>query len=330
MGKKQGRGQKPDGLRAAWDRLRERLSSVYNRRITVRGNRYHLGETAAAYTLLLPTLIVLIILFVIPLGMLIVLSFTDFRLTTGVMEFNGLDNFIYLFTSERFAKAMLNTVVFAVVKLSLDVILALAVALMLDSNVIFRRWLRMIYFSPVVVPVVACSLIWLWFYDPGIGPLNQILGWFGIEPLKWLYSENTAMLSIILFSVWHGLGYNVVLLLSGLQGISREYLEAARLDGANEWDIIRRIKLPLMKPILNFVIMMGIINAFKAFSEVNVMTPDGGPNYSTAMAVNYIYELAFTNGRMGRGAAASIILFAVIFFLTVLKNRIGGSKEVDV
>lgn len=309
--------------------LREKIADISNRKFTFRGEKYHVGETLASYTLLTPTIITLIILFILPLIMLIVLSFTDYRVTTGQMKFNGIDNYIYLFTSDKFWKAMSNTVFFAVVKLGLDVILALAVALALDSNIWCRKVLRTIYFSPVVTPVVACSLIWLWFYDPGIGPFNQILGWFGIEPLKWIYSENTAMLSIIIFSVWHGLGYNVMLLLSGLQGISGEYLEAAKLDGATDWQIIWKIKLPLLKPIINFVVMMGIINAFKAFSEVNVMTPDGGPGYSTAMAVNYIYEQAFTNGRMGRGAAASILLFLVIFVLTQVKNKVGGSKEID-
>ena len=309
--------------------MKERLFSLYNHKFFVRGEKYHLGETAAAYTMLTPTIIVLLALFVVPLVMLIVLSFTDFRVNKGVMTFNGIENYIYLFTSDKFWKSMGNTVLFACVKLTLDVVLALCVALMLDSRVWFRKIMRTIYFSPVVVPVVACSLIWLWFYDPGIGPLNQILGWFGISPLKWLYSADTAMLSIIIFSVWHGLGYNVVLLLSGLQGISGEYLEAAKLDGASEMQVIWRIKLPLLKPIISFVVMMGIINAFKAFSEVNVMTPDGGPGYSTAMAVNYIYEQAFTNGRLGRGAAASILLFIVIFALTTLRNKLGGSKEIE-
>ena len=309
--------------------LREKIADFSNRKFTFRGEKYHIGETLASYTLLTPTIITLIILFVLPLIMLIVLSFTDYRVTTGKMDFNGIDNYIYLFTSDKFWKAMGNTVFFAVVKLGLDVCLALAVALALDSCIYFRKVLRTIFFSPVVTPVVACSLIWLWFYDPGIGPFNQILGWFGIEPLKWIYAKETAMMSIIIFSVWHGLGYNVMLLLSGLQGISGEYLEAARLDGATDRQIIWKIKLPLLKPIINFVVMMGIINAFKAFSEVNVMTPDGGPGYSTAMAVNYIYEQAFTNGRMGRGAAASILLFIVIFVLTQLKNKAGGSKEID-
>jgi ABC-type sugar transport system permease subunit len=224
---------------------------------------------------------------------------------------------------------MRNTVIFAVIKLGLDVILALGIALLLDSKIWFRKFMRTVYFSPVVVPVVACSLIWLWFYDPNLGPLNQILGWLGMEPLQWLYAEETAMASVIAFSVWHGLGYNVMLLLSGLQGVSGEYLEAAKLGGASDMQIVWHIKLPLLMPIISFVISMGIINAFKAFSEVNVMTPEGGPGYSTAMMVNYIYELAFTNGRFGRGAACSIILFCVIFTLTNLKDKIGGSKEID-
>lgn len=309
--------------------FREKMAEFSNRKFFFRGENYHVGETLVSYTLLTPTIITLIVLFVLPLIMLITLSFTDYRVTTGQMEFNGIDNYIYLFTADKFWKAMGNTVFFAVVKLGLDVCLALAVALALDSNIYFRKVLRAIFFSPVVTPVVACSLIWLWFYDPGVGPFNQILSWLGIEPLKWIYAEETAMMSIILFSVWHGLGYNVMLLLSGLQGISGEYLESAKLDGATDMQIVWKVKLPLLKPIINFVVMIGIINAFKAFSEVNVMTPGGGPGYSTAMAVNYIYEQAFTNGRMGRGAAASILLFIVIFVLTQVKNKVGGGKEND-
>ena len=309
--------------------VKEKYFNVYNSKFKVRGEKYHLGETAVAYTLLTPTIITLILLFVLPLIILLVLSVNDFRVNKGVLDFNGIENFLYLMRAEKFWKAMRNTVVFAVVKLSLDVCLALCVALLLDSKVWCRRVMRTIYFSPVVVPVVACSLIWLWFYDPELGPFNQILGWFGIEPLKWLYSSDTAMGSIIAFSVWHGLGYNVVLLLSGLQSVSGEYLEAAKLDGASEMQIVWHIKLPMLMPIIRFVNSMGIINAFKAFSEVNVMTPDGGPGYSTAMMVNYIHELAFTNGRFGRGAACSIILFCVIYALTALKDKIGGSKEID-
>ena len=309
--------------------FKEKYFNLYNKKFTCRGEKYHLGETTVAYTLLLPTILTLILLFVLPLIILLVLSVNDFRVTRGVLDFNGIENFIYLFKAEKFWKAMRNTVIFAVVKLGLDVCLALGIALLLDSKIWFRKFMRTVYFSPVVVPVVACSLIWLWFYDPNLGPLNQILGWLGMEPLQWLYAEETAMASVIAFSVWHGLGYNVMLLLSGLQSVSGEYLEAAKLDGASDMQIVWHIKLPMLMPIISFVISMGIINAFKAFSEVNVMTPEGGPGYSTAMMVNYIYELAFTNGRFGRGAACSIILFCVIYALTALKDKIGSSKEID-
>ena len=309
--------------------FKEKYFNLYNKKYIVRGEKYHLGETTVAYTLLAPTILTLILLFVLPLIILLVLSVNDFRVNRGVLDFNGIENFIYLFKAERFWKAMRNTITFAVVKLGLDVCLALGIALLLDSKIWFRKFMRTVYFSPVVVPVVACSLIWLWFYDPNLGPLNQILGWLGMEPLQWLYAEETAMASVIAFSVWHGLGYNVMLLLSGLQGVSGEYLEAAKLDGASDMQIVWHIKLPMLMPIISFVISMGIINAFKAFSEVNVMTPEGGPGYSTAMMVNYIYELAFTNGRFGRGAACSIILFCVIFTLTNIKDKIGGSKEID-
>lgn len=314
---------------AAKTSFKEKYFNFYNTKFTFRGEKYHLGETSVAYALLLPTILSLILLFVLPLIILLVLSVNDFRVTRGVLDFNGIENFVYLMKAEKFWKAMRNTVTFAVVKLGLDVILALGIALLLDSKIWFRKFMRTVYFSPVVVPVVACSLIWLWFYDPNLGPLNQILGWLGLKPLQWLYAENTAMASVIAFSVWHGLGYNVMLLLSGLQGVSGEYLEAAKLDGASDMQVVWHIKLPMLMPIISFVISMGIINAFKAFSEVNVMTPEGGPNYSTAMMVNYIYELAFTNGRFGRGAACSIILFCVIYALTQLKDKIGGSKEID-
>ena len=156
--------------------FKEKLGNLYNSKFKVRGRKYHLGETAVAYTLLTPTIITLILLFVLPLIILLVLSVNDFRLNKGVLDYNGIENFLYLFRAEKFWKAMRNTVTFAAIKLSLDVCLALCVALLLDSNIWCRKIMRTIYFSPVVVPVVACSLIWLWFYDPDLGPLNQILG----------------------------------------------------------------------------------------------------------------------------------------------------------
>ncbi|MCQ2419784.1 MAG: sugar ABC transporter permease [Clostridia bacterium] len=299
------------------------------KKVTVFGKRYSLPEMLIGLMLLLPTLAFLIFIFIVPVIQVIELSLTDFNMATGDMKFVGFRNYGYLLKNDRFWLSMWNTCKYSFLKLTMDTALALLIAVMLDRNVPLKRFLRSTYFAPVVVPMVASSLIWIWFYDPSVGPFNQILSFFGLPTLKWLYHEDTAMISVLLFSIWKGVGYNVILFLSGLQNISDSYLEAAHLDGATNWQCFWKIKFPLLRPITSFVIMMGIINSFKVFAEINVMTPDGGPLGSTLLIVNYIYEQAFTNGRMGRASAASLLLFIVIFVLTQIQHHIDSSKTID-
>ena len=147
---------------------------------------------------------------------------------------------------------------FPVFDLHCDTALALLIAVMLDQNIPLRSFLRSTYFAPVVVPMVASSLIWIWFYDPAVGPFNQILELLGMEKLKWLYHEDTAMLSILFFSIWKGVGYNVILFLSGLQNISDSYLEAARLDGATRWQQVWYITLPGILPTISICLIMDL------------------------------------------------------------------------
>lgn len=299
------------------------------KKIKLFGQRYDLSEMSTGLMLILPSLAFLIFIFVIPVFQVIQLSFTNFNMATGTMENIGWRNFEYLLGNDRFWLSLWNTCKYAVAKLTLDTALALLIAVMLDSNVPLKRFLRSTYFAPVVVPVVASSLIWIWFYDPSVGPFNQILTWLGLPTSRWLYSEKTALISILIFSIWKGVGYNVVLFLSGLQNIPDSYLEAARIDGASEWRVFWKVKFPLLRPITSFVLMMGIINSFKVFTEINVMTPDGGPLGSTLLIVNYIYEQAFTNGRMGRASAAALILFLIIFVLTQIQHHMDAKKTVD-
>ena len=297
-------------------------------RTIVMGKSYETAQIKAAAVLLLPSLIAIILLFLTPAVQVVVYGFTNYNLTTGLRPCNGIDNYHYIFTDDRFYKALRNTFTFAFLKLVLDTSLALAIAIMLDSRIPFKKYLRSAYFAPVVVPVVASSLIWIWFYDPGIGPFNQILTTLGLPTSQWLYHENSALLSIIIFSIWKGLGYNTVLFLAGLQNIPNSYIEAAQVDGAKPYQILFKIKLPLLRPIISFVLMIGIINTFKVFAEVNVMTPKGGPLYSTALMVNYIYDTAFTSGRMGRACSASIILFVIIFIMTLIQTKLDSSKSI--
>ena len=286
------------------------------------GKKYETAQTKAAIVFLLPTIIALIFLFVLPVAQVVLISFTNWNLATGVKDFIGLKNFSYIFTDDVFGKAIINTFLYSVFKLSLDLVLSLFIAVLLDSHIPFKRSLRTIYFAPVVVPIVASSLIWIWFYDPAIGPFNQVLTFFGLPKLQWLYHENTALLSIGLFSVWKGLGYNIVRFLAGLQNIPDSYMEAAYIDGAGNTQAFFRVKLPLLSPIASFVIMMGIINSFKVFTEIDVMTPGGGPLNSTMLLVVYIYQQAFTSGKMGRGSAAALVLFAIVFALTLLQKAV--------
>lgn len=302
------------------------------RKLTLRGETYNWKEIGVGWLLLIPALAFLVFTFVIPVIQVIQLSFTNYNTITGAMSPAGFANYVYLLTGDTsadFYQSLGHTLVYAVVRIGFDVVLALLIAVLLDTNIPLKKYLRASYFAPVVVPVVASSLIWLWFYDPGVGPFNQILGWLGLPASKWLYHESTSLMSILIFSIWKGLGYNMILFLTGLQSIPDSYVEAARIDGASSWQVFWRIKLPLLRPVMSFVLMMDIIEAFKAFTEVNVLTPDGGPLRSTMLIVNYIYELAFSNGRMGRAAAAAMILFVIIFVFTLIRNHMDASKTVD-
>jgi ABC-type sugar transport system permease subunit len=297
-------------------------------RFTKKGRRYEVAQVRAALILSTPLLVSLLALFVLPVILVVIMSFTNWSLSNPARAFVGLKNYDFIVHDARFWKAFGNTLFFSVFKIAVDTCLALFLAVLLDKKLALRKYFRIAYFAPVIVPIVASSLIWIWFYDPGIGPFNQILSALGLPKSKWLYGEHSSLLSIIVFSIWKGLGYNIILFLAGLQGIPESFIEAAAIDGASPRQIFFKIKLPLLAPVTSFIVMMGIINSLKVFTEVNVMTPDGGPLQSTLLMVSYIYDQSFTRGRMGRGAAAALILFAVIFAFTLLQ-RAFGKKTVD-
>lgn len=292
-----------------------------------RKEKFNKKEVIAALICLSPALLLAVIFVVIPLINVIYLSFTNWDLIKSSKKFIGLSNYLYIFSDSKFLKSIMNTLFFAGVKIPLDLILSLFIAILLDRKIFARRFFRASYFAPVVLPMVAATLIWIWIYDPTFGPLNQILGFFGIAPIKWLYDPNWSMLSVIFFSLWKGLGYDIVIFLAGLQAIPETYAEAARIDGGNSRQIFFKITLPLLSPVVSFVILMGIINSFKIFTQISVMTPEGGPLYSTGVMVFYIYQMAFENFKIGRACAASVILFLMILAITGVQRKV-GSKHV--
>ena len=280
----------------------------------------------AAAVLLIPTFVALAFLFIYPAIRIFYLSFTTTNTITNISSFTGLENYRFIFSNEIFRKAFRNTVVFTLVKIVLEVTISLALAVLLDEHIPFRKYLRICYFAPVIVPVVASSIIFMWLYDPQLGPINQLLAFLHLPTSNFIYSEDSALMSIIVFAVWRGIGYDIIIFISGLQGISDSLVEAARVDGAGSRDIFFRIRLPLLRPVIAFVVMMGLIGCFQAFTEVDIMT-GGGPDNSTLLMVNYIYGQAFGNAKLGRGAAASVVLFMVIFILTLIQKIRSDSQE---
>lgn len=297
-------------------------------KVQFRGQRFYLREIGVAWLCLAPALGLAVVFVFIPLVQVFFLSFTNWDLLRATKNWIGVKNYEYIFKDPKFLQSIWNTLYFAGVKIPLDLVLSLFIAVMLDRKIKGLRFYRASYFAPVVIPVVAASLIWVWLFDPGLGPFNQILGLFGISPIRWLHDPASSMLSIILFSLWKGLGYDIVIFLAGLQGIPPTYSEAASIDGAGQWKIFFKITLPLLSPVIFFVILMGIINSFKIFTEISVMTPKGGPLYSTGVIVFYIYQQAFENYRIGRAAAASVILFLMILAITTVQRKL-GRKFVD-
>ena len=280
----------------------------------------------AAAVLLIPTFVALAFLFIYPAIRIFYLSFTTTNTITNISSFTGLENYRFIFSNEIFCKAFRNTVVFTLVKIVLEVTISLALAVLLDEHIPFRKYLRICYFAPVIVPVVASSIIFMWLYDPQLGPINQLLTFLHLPTSNFIFSEDSALMSIIVFAVWRGIGYDIIIFISGLQGISESLVEAARVDGAGSRDIFFRIRLPLLRPVIAFVVMMGLIGCFQAFTEVDIMT-GGGPDNSTLLMVNYIYGQAFGNAKLGRGAAASVVLFMVIFILTLIQKIRSDSQE---
>lgn len=285
--------------------------------------KYSTGEVVAAYAFLMPALVAIAVIIIYPLVEIIRMSFTNSILSTGSSKLIGWKNYAYLLSNSKFQRSLLNTAVFAAGRVVLGVPLALLMALFLDCKVPVRKFIRVAHFAPVVVPVVATAMIWRWFYDPGVGPLNQVLEFLGLGRSRWIYAEETALFSILIYAVWSYFGYNVVLLLSSLQNISDSYLEAAYLDGATEFQVTRFIRIPLISPVISFVAITEIINGFNTFTIVNILTPNGGPKYSTELAVNYIYNQGFVNGYIGRGAAASMLIFVMLLLFTIVQQSIG-------
>ncbi len=237
-------------------------------------------------------------------------------------KFTGLANYRELLAEDRFFRETLgNTIYFTLGHIPLTIVFALTLALLCNLDLPGISLFRTAYFIPAVSSVVAVSVVWFWIYQPQYGVLNAALAQVGIEGPAWLTSTTWAMPAVILVSVWQGIGYPMVILLAGLQGIPHDLYEAAKLDGAPPWNQFWKITLPLLTPTLFFLMITQFISSFQVFGIIYVMT-QGGPANETSVYIYYLYQTAFAFGQMGYASAMAWILFAIIAVVTFIQWKL--------
>lgn len=252
---------------------------------------------------------------VIPVVLSLYYSFCDYSLLQSPIWI-GLENYRNLLHDEVFWKALVNTGYFASVSLPLGLVVSVGLALLLNSNIKGQALYRTIIYLPSLVPIVASSMLWMWLFNDRLGLLNCLLDKVGIEGPNWLGSYNWAMPSLILMSMW-GAGNAVVIYLAGLQDVPRELYEAADIDGANAWQRLWNVTLPMISPVIFFNLVMGIIGSLQTFSTAYIMT-GGGPDQATYFYTMYLYDNAFTYLKMGYASAMAWVQLLVVLVLTAL------------
>lgn len=270
-----------------------------------------------------------LLLFVIgPILASLVLTTYEWDLLTSP-RFIGFENFRRLWTDEEFWAALRHTLAYIAGYVPLVMVIALLLALALNSRMPALGLVRTAFFMPVVSSWVAVALLWTWLFNPRYGLVNYGLDLVGIDGPGWLYDKQWAMPAIILTSVWKDLGFVMVVFLGGLQAIPRDYYEAASLDGANAVERLRSITIPLLAPTTFFVGVISIINSFQVFTQIWVMT-EGGPSGATTVLVERIVKHAFSYGEMGYAAAISWVLCLIVLVVTVVQIGLQRRSGFDV
>ena len=261
-----------------------------------------------------------LVLFVYPLGAALVRSAYDWNPLKGVMEPAGWANYRSLFRSPLFRVSLRNTGVFTGAAVAGRVSLSLVIALGLVSAGRGRNFLRGTYFLPVIMPIAAVAIIWIWVYHPRSGLLNMALDMFGIRSQPFLKSPDQALFSVIGMVIWKDVGYSVIIFTAGLMGVPSQQKEAARIDGANRNQVFWFVVFPAISPTFTFVLITAMIGYFQAFVEIFILTA-GGPGTSTYVISYLIFHEAFRNYNFGYAAAISVVLFTLITLVTAVQLR---------
>jgi len=279
-----------------------------------------------AFLLIAPVFIYNMIFRIVPIFASLYLSFTDFS-GFGKANFVGISNYLRALTDSEFWNAVLKTSQFSAEVLPLNMIISLLLALLVNNSIRGVGIFRAIYYLPVITPMVAASMIWIWLYDAQFGILNYLLSLFNIQPINFLKDTKWALHSLVVMRVWRGVGWNMLIYLAGLQGIPKFLYEAASIDGATKFKRFLKITLPLLRPVHIYVLIVGLASTLQTFTEVYVMT-GGGPLQSTTTVGLLVYRTAFDYMNMGYASAMSFILGIIIMVLSIFSFMWGKRKEV--
>jgi multiple sugar transport system permease protein len=290
-----------------------------------------MNRCLAAWLFLAPALLVLGVFFLLPVLAALVLSLTDYDLYALAdlhnLRFVALGNYWALLQRPLFWSALGHTVYFVVVGVPLSIGVSLGAALLLNSPLArAQAFFRTALFAPVVTTVVATAVVWRYLFNTKYGWIDYLLGRIGIDPVDWLGDPHWAMPAIILYAVWKNFGYNMIILLAGLQAIPDELYEAARIDGASAWRRFRHVTWPMLGPTLFMVAILTVAGYFQLFAEPYVMT-EGGPLQSTTSVLYLMYDEGFKWWNLGSASAIAFLLFLVTFAVTALMLRAARRRE---
>ncbi len=272
-------------------------------------------ESMWGYIMVAPTIIGLIVLNLYPFLNTLILSFSKTK-PFGLYELRGVQNYIKMFQSPEFWRANWNTIYFCILTVPVGIFLALAVAVMLNAKIKGRTAFRAIFFLPMVVAPAAVAMVWKWMFNTEYGIINTLLA----HKINWVTDPNVIMITCAIIAIWSAIGYDAVLLLAGLQNISKSYYEAASLDGATKWQQFRMITLPMVSPTLFVVLIMRLMSSIKVYDLIYMMVEESNPALTSAQSLMYLfYRESFVTGNRGFGSSVVIWTVALIGLVTVIQ-----------
>lgn len=287
---------------------------------------HHEGRLfGAGMTYLLPALLFLGVFLFYPMFKTLYFSFFEVTGSGVVGDFVGWDHYLKLAQSEEFMKSLKGTFLFVLYTVPTEIIIAFFLAILANEKLRGIGFFRTIFASTMGVSVAAGATIFLFLFHPSLGVLNNILEGFGINGIEWLTSSSWALFAVAMTTVWMHLGINFIILLGGIQNVSRELYESAEIDGAGYWQKLFKITIPLTSPVIFFVSIIALIGSFQTFGQIDILT-GGGPAGSTNIIVYSIYQEAFQYGNFGFASAQAIILFLIILVVTVIQFTVGEKK----